>query len=77
MNLWKRGQHAGLVGDAEAEGTAREGRSASGGKKEDDVVARRYHITVLYSKRQQAVRQTTNGEGGGCLLPDYQCTKTG
>ena len=25
----------------------------------------------------QAVRQATNREGGGCLLPDDQCTKNG
>ena len=32
MELWGRGQHAGLVGDAEAEGAAREGRAAFSGK---------------------------------------------
>ena len=32
MDLWERGLHAGLVGDAEAEGAAREGRDASGGE---------------------------------------------
>ena len=26
---------------------------------------------------RQAVRQATNREGGGCLFPDDQCTKTG
>ena len=31
MDLWERGLHAVLVGDAKAEGAAREGRSASGG----------------------------------------------
>ena len=39
MDLWERGLHAGLVGDADAEGAAREGRAASGGEEEDDSVA--------------------------------------
>ena len=30
MDLWERGLHAGLVGDAEAEGAAREGIDVSG-----------------------------------------------
>ena len=30
MEIWERGLHAGLVGDPEAEGAAREGRPASG-----------------------------------------------
>ena len=30
MDLWERGLHAGLVGDAEAEGANREGRANSG-----------------------------------------------
>ena len=40
MDLWERVQHAGLVGDAEAEGSAQEGRAASGGEEEDDAVER-------------------------------------
>ena len=32
MDLWERGIHVGMVGDAEAEGTAREGRASSGGE---------------------------------------------
>ena len=39
MDLWDRGIHAVLVGDAEAEGSAREGRAASGGEEEDEAVA--------------------------------------
>ena len=31
MDLWERGQYAGLAGDAKAEGAAREGRAASDG----------------------------------------------
>ena len=40
-------------------------------------MARSYHSTVLSGKLWQAVRQATNREGGGCLLPDDQFTKTG
>ena len=32
MDLWERGQHAGLVGDAEAEGAARKGRADFSGE---------------------------------------------
>ena len=66
----------GLVGDAKAEGAAREGRATFSGKEEDDAIARSYHDTVLSGKLRQAVRQATDREGGGCLLPEDQCTKT-
>ena len=69
MDLWERGLHAGLVGDAEAEGAAREGRAASGGEEEEEV-SWSYHDTVLSGKLCQAVLRATNREGGGCLLPD-------
>ena len=59
MDLWERGLHAGLAGNAEAERDAREGRSASGGKEEDEAVARSYHDTVLSGKLWQAVRRAT------------------
>ena len=76
MDLWERGQHAGLVGDTKAEGAAREGKATFRGKDEDDTVAWDFHDTVLSGKLQQAVRWATNRDGGGCLLPDDQCTKT-
>ena len=63
MDLWERGLHTGLVVDADAEGSAREGRAASGGEEEDDVVSRSYHDTVLSGKLSQAVRQATGREG--------------
>ena len=69
MNLCERGLHAGLVGDAEAEGDAREGRSPSGGKEEEKAVFWSYHDTVLSGRLRQAVRWATNREGVGCLLP--------
>ena len=47
VDLWEKGQHAGLVGDAEAEGDAQEGRAAFSGEEEDNAVARGFHKTVL------------------------------
>ena len=60
IDLWERGLHTGLVGGAKAEGSAREGRAASGGEEEDDVLARGYHDTVLSGKLCYAVRRSTN-----------------
>ena len=64
-------------GDAEAEGAAREGRSAFSGKEEDDAVARSFHESVLSGKLRQAVRRATHQKGGGGLLPGGKCTKNG
>ena len=36
MELWEKGLHTGLVGDAEAEGNVREARYACGGEEEDE-----------------------------------------
>ena len=58
MDLWERGLHAGLVGDANEEGASREGRSANGGEEEDEAVSWSYHNTVLSGKLWQAVEIT-------------------
>ena len=71
MDLWERGQHAGLVGGAEAEGAAQEVKAASFGEEEEDAVAWSFHETVLLGKLRQAVRWETDREGGGFLLLDY------
>ena len=76
MDLWERGLHVGLVGVAEAEGAASEERATSGVEEEEKAVMRNYHGTVLLLNLRQAVRRATNREGGGCLLPYDQCTKT-
>ena len=77
MDLWERGQYAGLLGDVEAEGATREGRAAFSSEEEDDAVARGFHETVLLVNLRQAVCWATYKERGGCLLPDDQYTKTG
>ena len=41
------------------------------------MVAQSYQDTVFSGKLRQAVRQATDRERGGYLLPDDQCTKTG
>ena len=77
MYLWDRGLHAGLVGDAKAEGATREGRATSDGEEEDEVVSRSYNNTVLSCKLQKPIRKATNREGEGCNLLNDKCTKTG
>ena len=77
MELWEKGLHTGLLGDLETEGAAREVRATSGGEEVDEAVAQSYHKTVFSGKTKQAGRWSTNREGGECLLPDDQCTKTG
>ena len=70
MDLWERGQHSGLVGDAKVEGAAQEGRAAFSGNEEDNAVAWSFHEKVLLGNLRQAVRQATDWAGGGCLLPE-------
>ena len=65
MDLWEGVLHAGLVGDNEAEGGAREGRAASGVEEEDEAVAWSYYDTVLLGKLRKAVRRETDREGEG------------
>ena len=40
-------------------------------------MARSFHKIVLSGKLRQASRRATDREGGGCLLPEDKCTKTG
>ena len=76
MDLWERGIHTGLVRYSEVEGSSREGGDVIRGEEEDEAVARIYHDTVLSGNLRKAICQSTNMEGGGCLLPDDHCTNT-
>ena len=77
MDLWERGLHAGLVGEAEAERATREGRAASGGEKGDEAVARSFHKTVISGKLRQAVCWATDREGGGVSSQTTNAQKPG
>ena len=46
-------------------------------EEENEAVHQCFHATVISGKLHQAVRRATGREGGGCLLPDDQRTKTG
>ena len=52
-----------MVGDAEAEGAAREGIAASRGEEEDKAIVRIYHDTVLSGNMIQAVCRAAGREG--------------
>ena len=64
MDLWERGLHIGLVGDAEVEGNVRDIRADGGGEDEDESIAWKFHRSVLSGKLRQAVCRATVGEGG-------------
>ena len=50
MGLWERGIHAGLVGDAEAEGATQECRVSRRGEEEEDAFSQKPNSTVLSGK---------------------------
>ena len=60
MEIWERGLHTGLVGNAEAEGAAREGKAASGGEEKYETLARSYPDTIFSGKLRQPVLRETN-----------------
>ena len=65
LDLWERVIYAGLVGDALAEGRARDGRIKRCVEEEEDSLARISHINVLSGKLHQAVCWAMNRKEGG------------
>ena len=59
LDLWERGMHAGLAGDALVEGRAQEDRVKRRVEEEEDFLAHSLHITVLSGKLLQVVRRVT------------------
>ena len=64
MDLWERGLRTVMVGDAEAEGAAREGISTSGGEEDDRSMSRKFHSTIISRDIWKSVRWASNREGG-------------
>ena len=73
--LWIGGSYTALVQDIV--GKAMRGVGCSRGTINKDLVARKYNSMVLDGKLRAAVRFATDRDGGGVLLPQDACTKTG
>ena len=58
LDLWERGIHAGMVGDALAEGRAREGHIKQHDKEEDNCLARNF-------SQHLAIRKAATGSPSG------------
>ena len=76
LQWWRDGgaYHAELVDD-----TVREMRNRRGGKARMDLerAAKAFDSRVRHGKIRSAVQTATSRAGGGVLMPDGQCTKSG
>ncbi len=75
MTLWIGGQYNALVQDIIGEAMRGVGSGRDTANKE--LIARKYNHMVLDGKLRAAVRFATARDGGGVLLPQDACTKTG
>jgi hypothetical protein len=75
LQLWTDGHYDALVQDIIGE--AMRGAGSGRGTADKDIIARKYNSMVLDGKLRAAVRFATNRGGGGVLLPQDSCTKTG
>ena len=75
MELWEKGIHAVLVGDAEAEVAAREVRMAQW-EEDYDNLEWELHSTVLSGNICQVACRARNRRGGGGVLIKSSYTKT-
>ncbi len=75
LQLWTDGHYNALVQDIIGE--AMRGAGSGQGTANEDIIAHKYNLMVLDSKLRAAVRFATNHGGGGVLLPQDLCTKTG
>jgi hypothetical protein len=75
LQLWTDGHYNALVQDIVGE--AMKGAGSGRGTADEDIIARKYNLIVLDGKLRAAVRFATNHGGGGVLLPQDSCTKTG
>ena len=77
LDLWERGIHSGLVGEALAEGRTREGQSKISNVEYKNSLARIFHSTMLSGKLRHAVRWSTNHERGGVSSQEMSARRPG
>ena len=75
MDLWEQGHYVALVDDTEAGLAARAHPSRR--TPDPESIARAFNSKVLSGRLRSAVRGLTSREGGGVMMPDDDCTKTG
>jgi hypothetical protein len=75
LTLWIGGQYDALVQDIVGE--AMRGVGSGRDTANEELIARKYNHMVLNGKLQAAVSFATARDGGGVLLPQDACTKTG
>jgi hypothetical protein len=75
LKLWIDGHYNALMQDIVGE--AMRGAGGGWGMINEDIIACKYNSMVLNGWLHAAVRFTTNRGGGGVLLPQDSCTKTG
>ncbi len=75
LQLWTDGHYYALVQDIIGE--AMRGAGSGRDMADEDIIAHKYNLMVLDGKLHAAVRFATNRGGGGVLLPQDSCTKTG
>jgi hypothetical protein len=76
LQLWTDGHYDALVQDIVGEAMRGADRGRSNNANED-IIARKYNSMVLDGKLRATVRFATDRGGGGVLLPEDSCTKTG
>jgi hypothetical protein len=75
LKLWMDGHFNALVQDIVGEAMRSVGSSQR--NTDEDLIAQKYILMVLDGKLRAAVRFATSRDGGGVLLPQDACTKTG
>ena len=73
--MWDAGHIEALVTEIEAAAIQSAGKGQR--RRDEETAARTFNAKVLNGSIRSAVRNLTSREGGGVVLPDDTCTKTG
>jgi len=75
LNIWEEGRIVALLNDTIVQ--LRSQPSAGGARRDQESEARSFNAKVLSGRLCSAVRTLTHRSGGGVMMPDDLCTKTG